>query len=109
MTETEIQSDILAYLRHNNIWHRRLAVGGVRHAGIRKKSGLAGMPDIMTLLPGRSGRLVMIEVKTPVGKLSNEQRAVIEELEFEGVIVLVARAVEDVRKFFRSHLGQPPE
>lgn len=94
-SEVELQSKILAWLREKGIWHRRLPVGAVRHGGIRKRSPLKGMPDILGVLPFSQGRMFCIEVKT-LTSLSKAQEEVISELEGEGVLVIVARSLRDV-------------
>lgn len=98
MGEIEIQSEILGWLKRHGVWHVRIPNGGVRHAGIRKKNPLAGLPDIMGVLPGTEGRLFMIEVKSKDGKLSETQAEVISDLRHEGVLVIVARQLSDVQE-----------
>lgn len=99
-SETEIQSQIMAWLRDNGIWHRRVPVGAVKHAGVRKRSSLKGMPDIMGIIPKSNGRVFFIEVKTEEGKLSQGQKDVIGELEEQGVLVIIARRLSDVIPYF---------
>lgn len=100
MTETETQKQIMDWLRDNHIWHRRIPVGAVKHAGVRKRSSLKGIPDIMGIIPKSNGRVFFIEVKTDEGRLSEGQKLVIGELEAEGVLVIIARRLSDVEAYF---------
>ena len=52
-----------------------------------------GLPDILCF---KEGRVVMVEVKTPTGKLSEHQKAFQAECEREGVTYIVARGIAEV-------------
>lgn len=99
MKEVDIQSAILAYLKAKGCWFRRIPVGAVAHGGKRKRSPLAGLPDIMVIIPSQNSRLCFIEVKTKVGRLSEVQEKTLAELRALGVMVILARSVEDVAQY----------
>jgi hypothetical protein len=64
----------------------------------RVRYGLGnGSPDLVGVL--RSGRAVAIEVKTPVGRLSVEQKAWIKAAEKWNVAACVARSVEEAMEW----------
>lgn len=74
-------------------------------------SGLCvGSPDLVgwksvTITPDMVGRRVAVfvgvEAKTPVGRLSDEQRAFLGALEAAGGIAVVARSTEDLARVLR--------
>lgn len=100
-TEAEIQHLIIAWLRTNNIFIRRINTTGVFDSSrgyYRALTGIAnarGMPDLIGILP--EGRFLAIEVKTPRGKVSNEQCQVIDEINDAGGMAFVARSLDDVK------------
>jgi hypothetical protein len=98
-TETEIQSQILQWLRNCKILHWRVPVGGVRKAGgKRARSSMTGFPDICGLTP--SGRMFVIEVKAAKGRLSSEQSDWLERLYNEGAHALVVRGLSELQRAF---------
>lgn len=105
MKEALIQSQILSWLTAEKIWHRRIPLGPVSHGGVRKKNPLRGMPDIIGIIPDSPGRMFAIEVKTQEGVLSPIQEETIKELEGEGVLVILARSLEDVRAYLDPALN----
>lgn len=64
--------------------------------GFYSKNKNAGQPDIFGILKNGSGRLFAIEVKNEIGKLSDEQKKEIRELEEAGALVIVSRDLEKV-------------
>lgn len=56
--------------------------------------GRRGMPDRIALFPG--GRVFMVELKTPEGRLSIHQRGVIAEFARLGTPVAVLRTVAEI-------------
>ena len=61
-----------------------------------------GVPDLLALLPG--GRLVLIEVKSPKGKLTPDQKKFISD----GWPVAVVRDESDCDRLLRSDLTPGP-
>lgn len=107
--EAAILKEILAWLRLEGVWHRRVPLGPVKHGGIKKRNPLKGMPDILGILPNTEGRMFVIEVKD-ASKLSEDQKEVKYQLEFEGVLYIEAHSLEDVIPYFKiktfSSLGK---
>lgn len=77
--------------------------------GIREIGGLCykftspgspGVPDRIVILPG--GRVVFVELKTEIGRLSNIQRWQISELQARGAEVRVLKGLEPVLEFLRE-------
>lgn len=56
---------------------------------------MRGVSDILGVLDG--GRTLAIEVKTPTGRVSPEQKTFIEQVNKRGGLAFVARSVEDVK------------
>lgn len=101
-SETDIQKQVIDWLKSQGIFVIRIPVGGVRHAGIRKASPLRGFPDLLCIIPNTKGRLLAIEIKTDSGRLSKIQEEMIFNLELAGATCLVARSVADVATFFSN-------
>ncbi len=94
MSETEIQAQILQYLKAKNILHWRMPLGAVRRkGGVMAKSPIAGFPDIAGIY---KGRFFALEVKAKAGKLSSPQAEWIQELNYAGAFAVVVRSVHDV-------------
>ena len=107
MKEIEIQKQILDYLIVKGYFHWRMPIGGVpqqnRGKMIFKKSPIKGFPDIMGVLLNNPGKLFGIEVKTPIGKLSKDQKIVRDKFLEAGCVFIVARSLEDVIKEIIIH------
>ena len=76
MSESDIQKQIIDYLRLKGYMHWRNYVGPILR-GPRKllsKNPMAGMPDILGVFNSHH-RLFAIEVKTPKGKLADKQKS----------------------------------
>ena len=94
--ETAIQKQILDYLSYAGwfVWKNN-------NVGIYKKSTgsyipaqMKGIPDLTAI---KDGRVLMVEVKTPKGKLSEHQVKFQERYEEAGGIYIVARGYEDIK------------
>jgi len=73
---------------------------GVNRGGRAKAAGVRrGWPDLQFLLP--DGRTVYIELKTPTGSLSPEQRAFRDRCAPHGIFAL-CRSVDDVEAALRG-------
>ena len=93
--ESEIQADAVLIARamfpewvlfHNNNNQANKAAG----AKARKAGVLAGIPDVSILHPGG---MQLVEMKTPSGVVSPDQKKMFKKLEKLGQPVLVARSV----------------
>jgi hypothetical protein len=63
---------------------------------------IRGVADILGVLP--SGQLLAIEVKTPTGRVSVEQKIFLDEINKKKGLAFVARSLEDViRKLGSDH------
>ena len=123
--EADVQRLILDWLAAKKIWHIRLNTGAMSgsHKGKRwfVKFGKPGMADIV-VMPRISSVDVekcydcgaktentstwtyptWIEVKSPVGKQSPEQKRFREEVESQGMQYILARSLEDVKKVLEA-------
>lgn len=93
LTETEIQSQILDYLKLRRIFAWRNNTRVVRIGGRLVRFGAPGSPDIIGVV---NGRFLAIEVKKPGKSPTEEQERFMQELTMNGAIVIVASCVEDV-------------
>jgi hypothetical protein len=107
MTEDALHKAIFRYLKavlpHGwDVLHipnnPRSAVAGAR---LKAMGMMKGAPDIMIL--GNEARVYFLEVKTPKGRASSEQRKVHDRLMDKGFPVAVVRSIDDVRDFIAMH------
>lgn len=104
MREAVLQSRIMAVLNHRDapcrVWRNN--VGVLRDSrGIPVRYGLAvGSADLVGLV-AKTGQFLAVEIKTPVGRLSAEQKAWLETVRKLGGLALVLRSVEDAEAFVR--------
>lgn len=95
MKESEIQAQILHYLRTQQYFVWRSHTGPMLQKGGRRVSNpLKGYPDISGILKTRPGVLFCIEVKTEKGKLSKEQLEWKEKLTMHGCHYYVCTCLE---------------
>jgi len=103
--EDQIQSAIVAYVR---AVAPRVIVYAIPNASRRTQSGrasnavpglLPGMPDLGLAIP--DGRCAFIEVKTPKGKLSNNQKVILARMDCFSIPYIVATGIDEVRVFLR--------
>lgn len=87
--ETKIMRDIVEYLNKERIFNFR----------INADSTTVGLPDLMVCY---KGRMVGLEVKTPTGKPTEIQRAVIEEITRCGGFGGFPTSVEDVKEILKK-------
>jgi hypothetical protein len=92
-------------------WVRTVAPGvlifAVPNGGLRSKAEaarlkwtdvLAGIPDLVVIAPG--GKVHFLEIKTPTGRLSDEQREIMGALGRLGAPFMTVRSIDDVRRTF---------
>jgi hypothetical protein len=92
MSERDLQRAIVATLRRAGVWVRANVVSD---RGRFKRTGLGvGSADLLCVVPPH-GRAVFLEVKTRVGKASDEQVEFVEEVQRFGAIARVVRSVEE--------------
>ena len=90
-TESEVQHEIIIELRQRGALVFRMNAG--RGGRQRREFNPPGTPDLYVVAPNHS---YWAEVKTPTGRLSEDQKTMHEVLERMGEEVIVARGVEDV-------------
>lgn len=66
---------------------------------MRKFNGRRGVSDILAVY---NGQLLAIEVKTPAGKLSEEQRQFLADVDLAGGGICVVRSVADLDAWLRE-------
>lgn len=84
-SEKEITRAIRSVLKGLGIWHWKHFQGGM--------TPIKGISDILGCY---KGRMLAIEVKTDVGRVSDDQQRFIKRVIEEGGIAFVARSVDDV-------------
>lgn len=99
--ESDLQKAILQYLLYRGVYCWANKTQGT-YDPIRKHfrtfHGLKGVSDILGVLP--TGRFLAIEVKTPIGKLTDDQERFIDRINDTGGFAFVARSIQDVEKIF---------
>ena len=106
--ESGIQRGIVQYIR--SVLPRAVLMaipnGSQRTASGRPANAvpgfLPGAPDLVLALPNRE--VIWIEVKSPVGRLSDNQKHVHAMLETIGHKIILARSIDDIREAF-AYLG----
>ncbi len=95
--ENELTAQIILELSNAGHFARRNHVGKVKDEHGRWHSfGLCkGASDIIGLT--NAGQFIAIEVKSPKGKLSDEQVAFLRMVENKGGLAIIARNIDDVR------------
>ena len=95
--EADIQHSILDYLSYMRIFHYRNNSGAMIGEYKGKKSfdrfGAKGSPDIICVI---DGRYIGIEVKSEIGRQSENQQIFQDRLEKAGGLYILARSLDDV-------------
>jgi len=104
--EKEIENSILDYLAHipnSKFWKNQS--GGIfdsKRQCFRKsfnKFHINGVSDILGIM---GGRFICIEVKSPKGRLSPNQKVFLGEITSLGGLAFMARSIDDVKEMFRK-------
>ena len=90
-----VAPDVLVYAVPNGGLRTKAEAALLRWTGT-----LAGVPDLAVVAAG--GRVYHMEVKTPDGRVSPEQRALMMRLTALGAGVAVVRSIDDVRTAFAA-------
>jgi hypothetical protein len=99
--ETQFPGCIVAAVENERKAESKAPHSRARYAAERKKSGIvSGFPDLTVWLPG--GRVVLIEMKSATGVLSDAQKALHPKLRALGFVVIVARDIETARLGFQQ-------
>jgi len=102
--ESGIQRGIVQYIR--SVLPRAVLMaipnGSQRTASGRPANAvpgfLPGAPDLILALPNKE--VIWIEVKSPIGRLSDNQKHVHAMLETIGHKIILARSIDDIREAF---------
>lgn len=106
-TEQDIQREVMDYLERNDILFWRIALGG-RKGGFGNKHPMRGFPDIAGIIPRGKyrGTMFALEIKTPIGRASDEQEKWICDLRTAGakatIVTSVERVAELMEKFWEA-------
>lgn len=111
-SEAVVLYDVLACLKQLQalgkvVWYARFNTASGRlqygNSGASQwiKFAFKGCPDVLGQLPG--GKLLCIEVKSPSGKVTEDQAAFIEMAGHNGALAFVARSVSDVLQMLEEH------
>lgn len=115
--ESGVLRDVLEYLRLAGITHYRNNTGAARYGKRLVRFGVAGMPDVVGILPSgvaadgqevQPGRFLGCEVKAEDGRLSQLQRACLDNIAAAGGLALVVRSVDDLRAALRAEGYEVP-
>lgn len=95
MRESEIVRQCLDYLKMKGIycWRQNQAAVPLAGGGFRRFSGLRGVSDILGI---HQGRFLAVEVKTPIGRVSDYQKRFLSEIQARGGIALIVRSVDEL-------------
>lgn len=93
MKEQEIQKQCLDYLSENGFFAWKNHVQGMRVSGAIIRNPAAGSADIFAI---KQGRFYCIEVKTPKGKLSQNQYIWLQKAHKYGAISIVVKSLDDL-------------
>lgn len=107
LSEKQIENQILNWLEWKNIYAWKTKTTGTfdrRRGCFISTSRLyrKGVADVIGILP--MGRLFAIEVKSQKGRLQENQKTFLGEIEKRGGLALVARSLEDVEKGLAEYL-----
>jgi len=96
MTESQLQDAIRLVLNHPDLVLYRNNCGIAEMRGHKVRFGV-GSPGGADLIGCFRGRFLAVEIKTPTGRQSPEQRAFQQLIESKGGIYVILRSVEDAR------------
>ena len=98
--ETKIQNAIRAELSRAGIVRRNNVGTFLTMYGTPISIGLPGEPDLTLFC--RGGKTYFIEIKTPTGKQSKQQKRFQQAVERLGFEYIIMRSLDDVREFIRE-------
>lgn len=109
-TEKQEQIKLCVWLRKNNIFFYAIPNGGSRNyfeAISLKRSGvLPGVPDICIPMPFKGKHSLYIELKRQTGgKVSPEQKIVLEALNSFGHEAVICKGFEEAKNVIVNYLG----
>lgn len=118
MTESQIQSAFILIVRNNLQqkypelrWLHSIPNGGLRHPSVAsqmvREGTVKGIPDLYLPVPRNGYHGLYIEFKTPIGKLSKEQKEFFAFASANGYACHIARSVDDGLKILGDYLLIP--
>ena len=93
-SETTIQNEIRVALSRYGLVVRQNVGNFYTEYGGRVQCGFKGLSDLV-FFSNDGKKVAFIETKTPMGRLSKEQKAFLERMKSYGYIAGVARSVEE--------------
>lgn len=107
LSEKAIENTILNWLSWKNIYAWKVKTTGTydsKRGRYLRPSPLyrTGISDVLGILS--DGRLLAIEVKSAKGRLQDNQKVFIDEVNSRGGLAFVARSIEDVESHLEDYL-----
>lgn len=104
VSEKQIENEIINYLKSRRIFAWKVQTVGIydQKIGGYRKAGANYMRGVADIIGIYNGRLLAIEVKSRIGKLSELQKIFLQRVREEGGIAMVARSIEDVDQTLKS-------
>lgn len=78
--------------------------GIIEAARLKREGARAGAPDLLLLVPRPPYHGMALELKTPIGRVSPEQKAFLGELIAQGYHVVIARSTEEAIQAITNYL-----
>ena len=112
--ESRLQMACVKWFRMQYPQHRKLLFsvpnGGYRNLATAKRMKLegavAGVSDLILLIPSHDFHGLCIEMKTPKGRQTDNQKEWQTHVEAHGYIYALARSVEDFQNIVSDYLNQ---
>lgn len=104
MKESEIQKQCIDYLKAHGFFVWRNHVQRVKISGGSANNPAKGSPDIFAI---KQGTFYAIEVKTPIGKVSQIQRTWLQTAKDHGAVSMVVRSIEELIQFLDLFRDNP--
>lgn len=102
--ESDIQKQILDYLRYNRVFCWKYNNAGIKKPnGSYIPTGLRGVSDILGILPNSGGQFLAIEVKNEKGYPSQYQLEFLDNVKKNGGVGFIAKSVEDVEELLKDY------
>ena len=96
LTESSILKAVLLRLRyhHRIAWAERINTGAYAVEGRYVRYGFPGCSDVIGQL--RDGRMLAIEVKRPLGRITSAQDAFLQRVRANGGVAGIVRSIDDL-------------
>ncbi len=108
-TEQEIKNSILQFISFNPrcgfAWAQYNGAIFDKQLGIYRKPSRFYRKGVSDILGIWAGKMLVLEVKKPGGKVSPEQASFIEDAKRHGAIAAIVYSLEDAINVLRPHMG----